>query len=522
MSLGTSFLNVFDRPGRPGEGADDLLLLAAIATLHDASAPHTLWIARVVTLHQPATIPRSVTLSFAPGARLVIEQTVTVRGFLDAGLEARFEVVEGGVVELLGPLDEIVADWWLPDNGRDPVELALHALWTRYAYADDHPEEGILPAPIRLDGPYELTRTLRIRPPARLTGRVDVVLRGQHGRPFDPPTFLMGPVASQIAPWSMVSVEKGVVLTMEHVGFDNHPLQADSPPLACLSLEGTFHGSRIEACSFRFDGAGIRVSPGVQHWAELLVATGGTPEGVRLLVLNEAIGRSTASSNRLELSRCNFTGETERSRALAVGLGAPISLTVRDCQFGGVYGNAISVLGGQIDITACQFANSRRGALAADGADVFVHRWGDEEIHFETTVPLQPAPTLGVVFYRPTPTNVYRGRALSNTQVTITHCVSTSPTFLTMDQAFPYADTIPGGAMLTNVRHAPAVSSGVSVYLGAGAPARSLMLQGCRFGGSVSCHPGTVSGAIVDLGTRFVGLARISGPAAITLAPVME
>jgi hypothetical protein len=245
---------------------------------------------------------------------------------------------------------------------------------------------------------------------------------------------------------------------------------------------------------------------------------------VRLLVLGDGIGRSTASSNRLEVSRCNFTGAAERSRGIDVGLSAPTSLTVRDCQFGGIYVNAISMLGGQLDITACQLANNRLEVLAADGADVFVHRWGDGERWddgerpFDTTVPQQPAPTLGVDFYRPTPANVYRGRALSNTQVTITHCVSTSPTFLTLDQAFPYADTIPGGAMLTNVRHTPAVRNGVSVYLGPGATPRSLMLQGCRFGGSVECHSAMANDAVVDLGTRFVGAAGFRNCIPVTLA----
>lgn len=516
MSLGPSFINLFDTP-EAGRSPDELLE-DALAARVDPSRPSTFWVSRVVLLGGTHTLPPSVILAFAPGARLIVAKRFTLWGILDAGLEARFELVGEGVVELLGPLDEIVADWWLPSLGRTAVELALAALWTRYLH------EGVLPAPIRLDGPYSLTRTLRVLPPGELTGRVDVVLRGQHGCSLDPPTFIVGSGAPAEGLSSLVSVEEAVVLTLEHVAFDAGPRSGAARAHACLSLEGTFHGSRIEACSFRFGGAGIRVIPGLQHWTEVLGASG-TAEGLRLALLGLAIGRSTTSSNRLVVSRCLFVGASvgsgaiEGARGIDIGFGAPTALDLRDSQFVGSYVNAVSILGGQADVTACHFANELPFEPGSpETSDLLVQRWGGDDIHFETTVPLKPAPTLGVIFYRPTPINVYRGHALANTHLTVTHCVSTSPTFLVMNQAFPYADTILGGAVLTNVRHTPAVAGRVSVHLGAGAPPRGLMLQGCRFGGSVVCESGSLSDTVVDLGTRFIGEAAFRGTIPLTLS----
>lgn len=78
MSLGTSFLNVFNTPPSDDD-PDDRLLREAIRRINDTSAPRVIWIARVVRLRKPFVIPRSVTLSFAPGARLVLENSFVIR-----------------------------------------------------------------------------------------------------------------------------------------------------------------------------------------------------------------------------------------------------------------------------------------------------------------------------------------------------------------------------------------------------------------------------------------------------------
>ena len=163
-------------------------------------------------------------------------------------------------------------------------------------------------------------------------------------------------------------------------------------------------------------------------------------------------------------------------------------------------------------MTACQFANESTRVRFYDDphatADVLVRRWGDETEYYAFDFvpkgwPIEPPKRKGVV-------NIYQGRPLSNTHVTITHCVSTSPIFLVMHRSFDYSDTISGGAVLTNVRHTDRRPKGVSVRLGAGAPSRGLVLQGCWFGGSVYVDPSALRDVVVDLGTMFDGSAGIS------------
>jgi hypothetical protein len=506
MSLGESFINVFDPTGGR---SDDELLGTALSAIGAEPRPCTFWISRVATVGGTVTFPPSVTLSFAPGARLVVLKRLTLQGFLDAGLEARFEVRGDGIVELLGPLEEIVADWWVPSQGLSPVEHALRALWSRYAHAG----EGVLPAPIRLDGPYELSRTLRVLPPAELTGRVDVVLRGQHGRSLDPPTFVMVPVPTATMPWSMLSIEAGVVLTMENVAFDADPGPANAHARSCVSLEGTFHGSRIEACSFRFGIAGVLVSPRVQQQREAAAAAGGTSESVARNLLEDAIELSTTSTNRLEVSRCLFTGVSlpagafDGARGIDIGLGAPTALTLRDSQFVGAFANGVAIIGGELDVTACQFANETarpffHGSVAAT-ADVLVRRWGDDDEAYDLRFAPKDWPILRPDS-RKDVANVDRGIPLANTHATIIHCISTSPVFLVMFQAFSYSGTILGGAVLTNVRHSPSSAARWnSVVLGPGMPPRALILQGCRFGDSVLLDATGPADVVVDLGTRI-------------------
>lgn len=526
-NLGESFINVFDPHGGH---TDDELLDAALSSIGAEPRPRTFWISRVATVGGTVTIPPSVTLSFAPGARLVVLKRLTVQGFLDAGLEARFEVRGDGILELLGPLEEIVADWWVPSQDLSPVEHALRALWSRYAHAGG----GVLPAPIRLDGPYELSRTLRVVPPAELTGRVDVVLRGQHGRSLDPPTFVMIPVTTTTMPWSMLSIEAGVVLTMENVAFDADSGPIDAHARSCVSLEGAFHGSRIEACSFRFGIAGVLVSPRVQQQREAAATAGGTAESVRRNLLEDAIELTTASTNRLEVSRCLFTGVSlpesafDSARGIDIGLGAPTALTLRDSQFVGAFANGVAILGGELDITACQFANEStriffHGSVAAT-ADVLIRSWGDDAERYELRTALKDWPILPPVSHEDV-VSVDRGVPLANTHATITHCVSMSPVFLVMFQSYSYAGTILGGAVLTNVRHSPSSASRWnSVVLGPGMPPRALILQGCRFGDSVLLDATGPADVVVDLGTRIDArpaytLGTAVGPAGvITLA----
>ena len=148
-------------------------------------------------------------------------------------------------------------------------------------------------------------------------------------------------------------------------------------------------------------------------------------------------------------------------------------LAVRNSTFEGTYRNAVSVVGGEVDVMACVFAST---ATQPDTADI-VTRAVD-------------APAAAASLAAP------------NTHLTVTHCSSTSVRFLVLDESFRSVDAPSCGAMLTNVRHAPWTGT-VSLIVGRGVPVRGMVLQGCEFGGDVLLPSKPRRGIVVDLGTRF-------------------
>lgn len=502
-ALGSTFLNVF-----AGDGSltDDERLRSALEALATRPRPCTLWVSRSASLVDSHELPPFSTLAFAPGAVLTLMGTLTVLGRLDAGVGPRFRL-RGGDVLLRGPLEEIVADWWRVSGGPNPVELAVAVCWDRALQPD------LSPCPVRLTGPYELIRTLRLAPPPALTGRVDITLRGQHTRRSDPATFVVPDRAD--APSTLMSVEGGVVLDMEHVAFDAGRNAARPPAETCLSLEGRFHRSRIEACFFTFATWGIRVrTPDpddgevLQPLVTLPFGTGGTPQA-------PAFPIEETDTNRLAISRCLFVGGAAGTNipiagcAVDVGFAAPTMLSLRDCQFVGAYYQGITVLGGELDVTACQFANDTEVIVPPDRnsatTDILVRRGMDLAVH----LPFEPVPK-GRPYQGPRGSRSFVSeRPVADTHLTVLHCVSTSPTFLVLHPSFDDPDALPGGATLTNVRHTARGPEPTSVYVGEHAGSRSLMLQGCWFSGSVAVAPNAIRDVVVDLGCRFEAGARI-------------
>ncbi len=497
MTLGSTFLNVF---GREDSRSDDVVLREALDDLIAHPRPCTLWISRLAVLAASHSFPALSTLAFAPRARILLTGggILTVLGRLDAGLEARFFVQRGSVL-LHGSLDEIVADWWFPSGSRNPVEFALEACWDRARRSD------LSPCPVRLTGPYALSRTLRVAPPSDLAGRFDLTFRGQHTRPSDPPTFTVTNGDGELV--SLMSVEGGAVVALENVAFD----ATRSPTTACLSLEGRFHRSRIESCTFAFAHCGIRVRPNEQKWIAAFSGAANARQAVAENVQADAIALVSTQANRVEVSRCLFVGETSKSNlpesgcGIDVGLAAPTVHSLRDSQFVGVFAQAIRMLGGELDVTACQFANETAQIVPPDRvaatADILVLR----STGLALLPPFEFVPKDWPVWrpLGPGSGQLSGGGTLANTHLTVTHCVSTSPTFLVLYPAFDLPETLPGGAMLTNVRHTARGSQQTSVYVARGAGSRSLMLQGCWFSGSVSVAPNPLSDVVVDLGSRF-------------------
>lgn len=472
-------LSAFQNPLDGTSSRDPRELIQDAANLLARSPSGVLWISRSVALTGPLDIPAHVTLAFAPGARfeLAPDAVVTIAGPLDAGLEPRFVLGPGARVHLVGPLDEIHADWWVDDGtGGGPVLRALEALWDRYARFLD-------PAPIQLGGPYALFDPIRVAPTPTLreffaTAFFDVVLRGRHYGPNDPTTFRVTDSVQIGSIPTLLAIDGNVVLTLEHVGFDLTRPPGRVPPLEALSLAGEHDRSRIEACYFKLAGAtGIHITTYGQEWRDVLVASLGIYAG-----LVDVVGARGAArrATRVDIARCVFEGESASAVAIDVDATAPTNLRVTDSQFHGFFDRCIAFAGAELTVTACSFANETSMSFLDEvhGAD----------IHLGTRAPL-PLPIVAV--------------AAANARLTATHCVSTSPMFLKAAAVFSAAGAAEGGAVLTNIYHRPAAPGAIwSVHCGLGYGPRSLMLQGCEFGASVGATmPGV--GVVVDLGTTF-------------------
>jgi hypothetical protein len=502
MSLGPNFVSPFG--GLADTGVDRSLLERALLDIlptsvgpERAATPVTLWIARSATLAsggRELVIPPHVILSFAPGAVLTLAAGVTidVEGRLDAGTERRFALGVGAKVRFSGPLDEIHASWW--DDGRSggaPVRHALDVLWDRYA-------RGREPAPVCLSGPYQLDAPVRVVPPLELAAPdappYAVVLRGRCHGASAPMTFRANSSATVDTLDALLSVEGKVILTLDHVGFDLTQLPEGffSADVDALRLGGEYDRSRIEACTFRHGGkTGIHVTALWDAWREAFGDTARTGAGIGVAIgaLLTATAMMTSVSRkaaRLTISRCNFEGAAVTGLGIRINPMAPTMLSVSDCQFGGIFYNAITFTGSELSVFGCAFHN--RAIPTGKHAEYIA----DIRLGVHGTLP-----------------SVLPGLPGVNAHLTVTHCRSTSETFLVGQPVFTAGD--PGGALLTGVLHEPRTTASedvaTSIRWGVGYQARSLMLQGCEFWAPVRLGGRGTAGVVVELGTRFENLS---------------
>lgn len=476
MSLGAVFLNPLGN-GYAGSSDEDTNSIVFALRSIPFSLPATLWISRPAHINSDVVVPRAVTLSFAPGAYLAMEDgaTLTVYGLLDAGVEGRFDLSLGGTVNLFGDLPEIHAAWWI-GTPMSALRSALNTLWQRYLAPSLSPSlPGPLPAPIVLQDGYLLDETLDLSAPGALPeSRYEVVLRGRWRSESDPATFIAR--SGSVSP--LIFVDERTVLHAEHIGFDmTRKSLADQVAIRFASEVG---GSRVEACGFVL-GAGIGIqtvvrdaslTPNVKRRLDRV-----GPTGDFALKQPRQFIRSLQRPRRLDVVRSSFIADDGES-AIGIDLGGtPTMLTVSDCSFRGSYRVGIDAMVGDLQVVATVFDNGRPGADldANKGIDI---RLG----------PLAPFTSVEWV-------------DVPRAQLTVTHCCSTSPTFLSAQPVFPGA-TSRGGAVLTNVLHTPVAEGAPSVFWSCDYLERSLTLQGCEFGSDVQVETRALSG-VVDLGTRF-------------------
>ncbi len=477
--------------------------------------PRTLYLSRSVGLSSYAEIPRAWTLLMAPGVVVTVSGFggLVVRGPVDLGCEPRFrcpptvQTETLHAVRLAGPLDAIEADWWLPRGegaGVVPdgssVQQALEALWWRYL-------QGLAPAPIALRGPYAVREPIVVEPPGDGYHQVRMIGQPRLGAPL---ATLRGGAASRPLE-TLMQVRRDTVLLLDNVGFDGSPGSGASPTpgaRVCLDFNGHTEGSRLVQCAFQVSagGVGLRVARASSELLdELHRLLAGIPlPGVAtvygalyLMAVYTTLG-SPRDGARLDLDGCDFRCEgTQPMRfAVEVGAGDPLRLRASDSQFTGPATAMLAMLGGDLGVTACAFANTHVPAVGApehEGADIVFTALRDAD-----------AAVFGVL--------------VAPTCLSVVHCISSSPSFLHGQIASSTFPRLEGGASISGLRHRPAVtrtgSSARSIRWRAGFGSRSLSLTACTLGGDVVLDANAPDTSVINLGVTFAQLpagARVPG-----------
>ncbi|MEZ4393990.1 MAG: hypothetical protein R3A48_23195 [Polyangiales bacterium] len=354
----------------PAEIGDDLSrrVLRALEAAPE-EGPLTLYLSSSSTLGNDLTIPARCALMFAPGVRVTLEHGMTlwVHGAVDLGFEPRFELRKGASVKLLGLLEEIRPEWWFGDDASASLDAAV-------LIAVDRMTAGVAQAPIRLCGPYELSRTLDLGALAR-DQAMEFVLLGRHPRGDSVlrPTFLHHP--ESVGEFPLLRTSGGIRVSAEHVGFDTTVARMGAPSTAPAALhQDAMGGTRYHRCSF-WGAAAVRIEPGAPEsdsapdmpdvtfdgcWFE-----GVSRDGVAGAMLSVAEGQPAD----LHVSCCAFMGSARALIEMSVG-----ALDVQGC----VFDNVVGSYGDGCDLLL-NVGISSRGEVSKGGANLALN-----ELHVRT------------------------------------------------------------------------------------------------------------------------------------------
>lgn len=318
------------------------LALAAAQPL----GPLTLYLSRSVELLQDFTVPARCTLMLAPGVRIAVgrERVLTVLGPVDLGCEPRFELRERASVRLLGPLAAIRPEWWFAEDDSKALAAAAAAAVARR-------DAEVAQVPLRLTGPYALTRTLDLG--ALAAGRaIEFVLSGRHprGDGLLLPTLHHHPQSSGDFP--LVRTSEFVRLLIDHVGFDASAERVIGVSRSPAVLhEGLSSGTRYTRCSF---------------WGHAAVSLKPRPDAKS----------SAKPADTLSFDDCWFQGGGRDGSGGELVWVAPTTsaqLEFSGCAFVGAARSMVEISAGSLDIQGCTFDNELTGE--SDGCDI---RVGDE------------------------------------------------------------------------------------------------------------------------------------------------
>lgn len=464
--FGPRFINVMD--GDFGtRGSDNLLLRVheAQGTIPEAG-PVTLYIGRRATLPADLDLDARYSVMFGPGARVRLIAGVrwTIRGDTDLGTEQRFELADRSQVALLGPIEQILPEWWGVSSDVD--EALRHA----FLAAALRIEEQVPQAPIELLGPYALRRPLSLVPP--VDREAEYVVEGRHPRgdaTLSPTLSYADPLSSD---FPLVSLVDGVRLRMRHVALDASSRRAlqrrKSRTPAAVEMRGRFSGAVLDRCTFFVDrGGAIVLSP---------EATPPAPD-------------ASAEHRLVALRECWFESASQRPDDVTMISVAPAlraRLRIEGCAFRGAARAMVSVAAGVCEVIGSDFEN-RSIALSDPGVD------------FELGTLAGAAPTGEPLMFSETHTRSLSLRhlvggtsgSLSSSVVTLTGVVH-SPQY---------------GALAVNLRPAAIRWEGLLES--------EMLVQGCDIGGSISA-PAPIR--IASLASRLRGSPDVAGGASLVHA----
>lgn len=346
--FGERFINLLRTDTGPRPSSDLAVLWPALQAEIPASGPCTLYLGDRATLSADLVFDARFSILFGPGATVSLGSGVTwtIRGEADLGSEVRFRGAEGARVHLLGPLTRIIPEWW--DVATDPDG----ALESAFALAGRRILEGAPQAPLALDGPYRLRRTLVLASPTN--GEVEYVVEGRHPRGDATLSPTLTYASSSNGNFPLIELRDEVRLIARRVAFDASTRQgapkrrANMPP--ALLIHGRSSGTTLERCTFLVEyGGAIGVSA-----PAVMPASGASIEHRRLL-LRECWFESLAAVPALVTM-------------INIAPGTRLRLGVDGCSFRGAARAMVSMVSGVCEVIGSDFEN-RSTSIRDPGVD---------------------------------------------------------------------------------------------------------------------------------------------------------
>lgn len=373
MNIG-GFINVLDDSGdhssdptsfRSAGGLTERLRVLA-SELGDRGLSWTLYLSRDATLTESVDLPENLEVVVAPRVVIRVSRGMKwiIRGLTDLGYERRFELAEGALVRLLGPLDEVPPIWWR-SAGDQPDDAA--AIEAAIGVVLDRAVEGLSQAILGLYQTYVVGRTVRIAPSPTAPGDgVELIIQGCHPVGDLSAAGSIRRRSSTRAPGPLVEVIGPVRLILRDVGLIDELDAPDASGLdhPILGVLGDIHGLSLTRCTFVSARSGFIQ---LRNLADLDQSWYGSANE-RLDDLREAqeiverLRLTRSSPAVVKIQWCRFVHVSHTSYTLRVfgGIrvlrGRPVHLCVQSCDIESATEEALLVGCGVVQVEDCTFS----------------------------------------------------------------------------------------------------------------------------------------------------------------------